>query len=366
MKVSCSRSELRDALRVVGGVVDPRNIKPILKDIHLRTTESAVELSATDLEVGIKYFVRDIKVEETGGIVIPADPLNGIVSESREERLSLLVEDSSLRVVGVGSRWKVMGVSEEEFPEIPDFPDERSIEVEGSVLCEMIAKTIFAVGVEKQRYALNGALLVVSKGSPRMEMVGSDGRRMAWIQRRANIPSPFDASSILPLKALQQVEKMIGREEIIRIILEERRILLKADKGVLVAQLLEGRFPPYKEVVPKDYDKRAEMPVDDFTNAVRQAAVLVPRESRAVALTFKQGKMVVESSSPESGDARVEMPVKYEGEAITIHFNPDYLLDGTKAMNNEVITLEMKDSSRAAVMRGGTDYLYLIMPISQD
>ena len=108
------------------------------------------------------------------------------------------------------------------------------------------------------------------------------------------------------------------------------------------------------------------LPFWAFTNAVRQAAVLVPRESRAVALTFKQGKMVVESSSPESGDARVEMPVKYEGEAITIHFNPDYLLDGTKAMNNEVVTLEMKDSSRAAVMRAGPDYLYLIMPISQD
>lgn len=366
MKVSCSRSELRDALRVVGGVVDPRNIKPILKDIHIRAATDGLEVSATDLEVGIRYVVRDVEIDQPGGIVVPADPMNGIVGESREDRLSMEVKDSHLIIQGKSSRFEVLGVSEEEFPEIPAFPEEESLEVEGTIFHEMVIKTIFAVGIEKQRYALNGTLLVAAARSARLEMVGSDGRRLAVIRRKANRPSPFSSSAIIPVKALQQAEKMINHEEIIKINLQERQILLKTERGVLVAQLVEGRFPPYKEVVPDDCDKRLEVQRDEFENAIRQAAVLASRDSRAVSLNMQANSLVLESSNPEAGAARVEIPVKYEGEAISIRFNPDYLLDGIKAIEDETIRLELKDPTRAAVMRAGPDYLYLIMPVTQD
>jgi len=366
MKLSCSRSELRDALRAVSGVVDPRNIKPILKDVHLCAAEDTVELSATDLEVGIKCSIRDVTVTETGGIVIPSEPLHGIVTESPDERLSMSAEGQALHVKGKDSVWKVMGAPEDEFPEIPGFPDETSLEIEGAVLREMITSTIFAVALEKQRYALNGALFVSVKGSPRIEMVASDGRRMAWIQRKANNSSPFDAAAIIPVKALQQLEKMIGDEEIVRVIVEERRILMRSDRGVIVAQLLEGRFPAYREAIPQDSDKLLEIDSARFDNAIRQAAVVAARKSRAVIMTFQAEKAVIESSSAEAGDAHVEIPVKYEGEPLTIQFNPDYLIDGTRAMGDVTIRMEMKDSARAAVMRGGADYLYLVMPITQE
>ena len=111
MKASCSRSELREALRVVAGVVDPRNIKPILKDIRVRTSNNVLELSATDLEVGIKYFVRDVEIQAQGGIVIPADALTGIVNESRDERLALEVSGTSMLVQGAGSKFQIVGVA---------------------------------------------------------------------------------------------------------------------------------------------------------------------------------------------------------------------------------------------------------------
>ena len=366
MNVSCSRSELREAIRVVGGVVDPNNIKPILKDVHIRVMETQMEISATDLEVGIKYFVSDVEVAEQGGIVVPVDPISGIVSESREDRLKLYVKDSHLLVEGQGSKFDVLGLPEEEFPEIPGFPDEESLEIEGAILREMIAKTIFAVGIEKQRYALNGALLVVTKDSPRLVMVGSDGRRLAVIKRKANANSPFTAKAIIPLKALRQVEKMIGEEEIVKIYLEERRILLKTEKGVMVAQLVEGRFPPYEDVVPDDCDKKLEVSRDAIGNAIRRAAILAAKETRAVSMEMAENKLVVSSSDPEAGDARVELGVSYEGPPLNIRFNPDYVLDGIKAMDDETIRFEFKDASRAAVMRGGVDYQYLIMPITQD
>ncbi len=366
MDLSCSRSELREVLRVVAGVVDPRNIKPILQDIHLRTADDCLEVSATDLEVGIRYLVRDVKVAAPGGIVVPAVPLNGVVSEARDERLSLRTEETMLVVEGRGSRFQMRGLSEDEFPEIPGFPEERALEVEGAVLAEMIEKTIFAVAVDKQRYALNGVLLVTKERSTRIEMIGTDGRRLAVIRRKANSASPFTASPIIPVKAVQQALKMIKHDEIVKLTARERQILIRTENGVLSAQLVEGRFPAYKEVIPDESDKRLEVPADEFVSAVRQAAVLTAKESRAVRLKASKGKLLIESSDPEAGEAHVEMEAKYEGDPIDIKFNPDFLLDGVKAVGEENIRLEMKDPARAAVMRGAADYLYLVMPVTED
>jgi DNA polymerase-3 subunit beta len=366
MKVTCSRAELKDALRVVSGVVDPRNIKPILKDIHIRTVNDMLEFSATDLEVGLKYFVKDVEIASQGGVVIPADPLAGIVNESRDEKLLLQVKDSSLIIEGAGSRFEIMGVAEEEFPTIPDFPEESCVEIEGSVLREMIAKTIYAVSIEKQRYALNGVLFVTKEKAARIDMVGTDGHRLAMIRRKANGPAPYTTSSIISVKALQQVEKMVGDEEIAKITVQERQVLVKSERGVLVAQLVEGRFPEYREVIPDDCDKKLEIGAEDLANAVRQAAVVTTREARQVWLKIDGKKVRIESQDPERGAAHVEIEAKYEGDPIEIRFNPDFLLDGLKAMGKEVIRFEMKDPARATVMRASADYLYLIMPIVQD
>jgi DNA polymerase-3 subunit beta len=366
MNLTCSRAELREALRLVTGVVDPKNIKPILKDIRLNATAEGLEISATDLEVGIKYLVRDVEVKQTGGIVIPADPIHGIVTESRTETLHMESQDTKLVLTCAGNRFNIMGVSEEEFPEIPDFPEEAALEMEGAILREMIDKTVFAVAVEKQRYALNGVLFVTKEKATRIEMVATDGRRLAMIRRKANVGAPATASAIIPVKALQQLHKMIGEEEIVKISLQERQVLMRGENGVLVAQLVEGRFPPYKEVIPEDCDKKLEVESEELGNAVRQAAVLTMRDSRAVSMKLSETARVIESSNPEAGDAHVEFGGKFEGEPIEIRFNPDLLLDGVKVMSGDSVRFEMKDRSRAAVMRTGSDYLYLVMPITQE
>lgn len=366
MKVTCSRTELKDALRVVSGVVDPRNIKPILKDIHVRTVNDLLEFSATDLEVGLKYMVRDVEIADQGGVVIPGDTLLGIVNEARDEKMSLTVKDHMLEIKGTGSRFEIMGVAEEEFPTIPDFPEDTCIEIEGSILREMIEKTIFAVSIEKQRYALNGVLFVTKEKTARIEMVGTDGHRLALIRRKSNAPAPYSTSSIISVKALQQVLKMIGDEEIVKITVQERQVLVKTERGVLVAQLVEGRFPEYKEVIPDDCDKKLEIDAEELSNAVRQAAVVTGREARQVWLKLDGKKLRVESQDPERGEAHVELEAKFEGEPLDIRFNPDFLLDGLKVMGKEVIRFEMKDPARAAVMRASADYVYLIMPIVQD
>ena len=265
-----------------------------------------------------------------------------------------------------GSRFQVMGVSEEEFPTIPDFPEEEALELEAAVLREMIEKTIFAVSVEKQRYALNGVLLSTKEKAAKVEMVGTDGHRLAVIRRKANGVAPFASSAIISVKALQELLKMIGGEDIVRIVVHERQVLIRSESGVLVAQLVDGHFPPYKDVIPADCDKKLEMDAEELGNAIRQAAVLTMAGSRTVTLKFAPGTLTIDSNDPELGEAHVALDAKYEGAPLEMRFSPEFLLDGLKAFGDETVRMEMKDASRPAVMRAGPDYLYLVMPIVQD
>jgi len=366
MNIVCSREGLRNALRTVSGVIDTRIVKEILKNVRLLAHDDVLEVSATDLDVAVRCFVRGVKVEREGGILVPAEKMIPIASESRAEELALQAEGAKLLISGKGSRFSVLGAPHEEFPEIPDFPDGRPLEIEGAVLREMVEKTVFAVAQERDRYALSGVLLVLKERSSALEMVATDGRRMALVRRKANVASPVAANAIVPVKALQQLQKIVSDEEVVKVAVEERRILVRGESAVLVAQLVEGRFPPYEEVIPADCDKKLEVATEEFVNAVRQAAVLAARDTRAVRLCAAPGRLTIESSDPEAGEAHVEMSAAYEGEPIDIRFNPEFLLDGAKAIDDESLRIEMKDPARAALMKGGPGYLYLLMPITQD
>jgi len=364
MKLSCSREALREALRAVVGIIDAKVVKDVLKNVRLRTVDGALELSATDLDVGVKSFVRDVEIERSGGVLVPADGLLGLMNESRLERVALEVEGAKLTITGTGSRFTFVGAPPEEFPEIPEFDDDQYVEVIGGVLREMIDKTIFAVAQEQGRYGLEGVLLVLKQRSARVEMVATDGRRLALIRRKANAASPVTATGIIPVKALKHLQKTLKDEEVVKVWLRERQVGVAGENDILVAQLVEGRFPPYEEVIPTDCDKKLDVDREEFVNALRQADVVSARETRAVRLRASAGRLEVEASDPARGEAHVEIPATYDGEPIEIVFSSGFLLDGAKAMDEETVRLEMKDRNRAAVMRRGTDYIYLVMPMA--
>lgn len=366
MKFVCNRAEMNDALQMIVGVVDPRHVKELLHSIKVEVRKNEVIFCATDLELAMRYTMSDVEVEEPGEMVLPATRFADIVRESRDERLVLHSEDSTCVIQGVDSLYHILGDRSDEFPEVPTFPEENVIEIEGAIIREMIQKTAFAAASEKMRYALNGVFFVVKENSQRLEMVATDGRRLAWIQRKANKKSPASAEVIVPTKAATQLQHMVGETEILKLHLAERHLFARTAQAELVAQLVEGKFPNYKDVIPKDMDKKFEIQASVLASAVRRTALLSEREgeSRGVNLNITSKQIVLTSSAPDRGDAKVEIEVEFTGEPMEIGLNPDFVVDGLKAIGDATVRVELRDRGTPCLLKDGTDYVYLTMPLT--
>lgn len=370
MQATINRQQLSTAVSLAQGVVDSRNIRPILHDICFRLGESGLEVAATDMETGIRiYLTEGVEVQEGGAVALPADEISAILRDSPDETLSLALDGSGgsrvCQIAGADSHYRITSDDPEEFPPIMPMPDAEPLLVDAQVLAEMVKKTRFAAAEEVMRYALNGVLLVAKKGDKGIDMVGADGRRLALIRRRAAESAPSDVSAILSLKSVALLEKILAdREGSVRITTTERQVWLDVGDVQLVAQLIEGHYPNYEEVIPDDCERRAVVDREAFLSAIRRASVVLVQEFNAVDLVFEPGTLKVLAETPERGSAEVTLQAKYEGSAASMRFCPDYLTDMLKVADDDEAVVEFKDVSRPAILRCGRNYQYVVMPIA--
>ena len=386
MKLTCERAALLEAVSLAGVLASARAAKPILQNVKLEATGGHLDVLGTDLEVGIRYRVENLEITEDGEAAVNAARLLGIVRESQDEKLLIEVTEKTCVIKGSDSEFDLPTDDAGEFPEIPGFEDKGQVKITRSELSDLVTKTAFAAASESTRYALNGVNVVF--GANKMEMVATDGRRLAYAKCKAAGATAEMGTVIIPTKALLQFLRLPsvkdgsegepeegqakkpvkkskkGSGESALISVKDNQVRLQSGNGLVVSQLVEGQFPPYHEVIPKDSNKKATLVRESFLSAVRRAALLTTEEARSVKLSFGTGKVILRSQAPEAGTATVELGMKYEGEPIDISFNPNFLTEALRVMTEEELTLEMSEPSRPAVMRGDGDYLYVVMPIN--
>src|SRR3954467_14076429 len=366
MKVICNRGALLEALTVAGNVVNPRTPKPVLQCIKITAADDKLTLAATDLEVAIRYSDAQVQIEQPGEILLPADKFRDIVRESMDDTLSIELIGEQAQIKGQDSVFKIFTQPAAEFPPVPDFQGEADFEVAGGHLKRLIGQTLFAAAKESTRYAFNG-VLVVAKGK-KISLVSTDGRRLA--QANGDLSSagklPKDgARAIIPTKALQLVEKLIDDpEEAVGFQMRENQVIVHTSNATLTSNLVEGQFPPYEDVIPKDTDRKMTASTADFLSAIRRAALLTTEESKGVRMHFSKKGLVLTSRSPESGEATVNFPCKYEGSDVEIGFNPTFLTDALKVVDSDEISLEMTAPNRPGLLKAGPNFLYVIMPVN--
>src|SRR5687767_5692085 len=365
MKVICNRGALLDGLLMAGNVVASRTPKPVLQCVKLTAEENTLTIAATDLEVAIRYSDNQVQIERAGEALVPADKLRDIVRESVDDTLSIEVANDNATIKGQDSKFTIYTQNPKEFPPVPDFSGEADFEIAGGHLKQLIGQTLFAAAKESTRYAFNG-VLVVAKGKT-IQLVSTDGRRRAQAKgdlvSDAGLPK-VDAKAIVPAKALNLIYKLVDDpEEAVGFQIRENQVIFHTASATLTSNLVEGQFPPYEDVIPKDVDKKMTAATADFLSAIRRAALLTTEESKGVRMAFTKKGLVLTSRSPESGEATVNFPCKYEGADVEIGFNPSFLVEALRVVDTDEISLGLTAPNRPGLLRGRPNFLYVIMPV---
>jgi DNA polymerase-3 subunit beta len=363
----CHREGLLSACQLASVAVATRDVKPILKNLKAIVDEDRCTLMATDLELGIRLEVRGVKVEESGEAILPAARLTAILRESSDEELSLEASPDACVVRGQYNEFEMPSEDPGEFPDIPSFAGEKYHELPAGQLREMIRRTIFAVAAENPRYALTGIMWELT--GPSARLVATDGRRLAVVDGPATAHGGHDTKGqtpVVPTKAMGLLERNLqDPDEMVRVSLSPNEALFKTERAMIYSRLVEGRYPPYREVFPKKQTVKVPLVVGPFHAAVRQAAIMTDDESKKVVFGFGPKKLTLQARGAATGRSKVELPLDYDGKAVNISFDPKYVTDLLRVLNPEdALTLELIDGNSVALFKSGDHYSYIVMPLS--
>ncbi len=369
MKVTCDRGVLVNALSLADSVAVARTPKPVLQCVKIRADESGLRIASTDLEVAVHLVVHQVQVGEAGEVVVPSAKLTGIVKESVDPTITIEADDETTHIRGADSHFKMFGLPPADFPPVGTFEEEADFQMDSEQLAGLIGRTLFATARETSRYAINGVLL--ERHGKELSMVATDGRRLAVAKGSCLSGSDEPTQAIIPTKALNLLTKLFHEpQETVRVKVTGQQAMFATETATLTTNLVEGNFPPYQDVIPKDSEEQATFAKDILASAVRRAALLTNEESKGIKFQFGPdgngaGQLVLSSRAPEMGEAEVTVPMEsYSGEGIEIGFNPAFVTDGLKVADQEKVTFEFKAANKPGLMRVDDSFLYVIMPVS--
>jgi len=362
MKISSNTKHVLNCLQTLSFAIPQRTTKPVLYNLYLKTTDTALEIRGTDLDLGVIGQITQVEIEEPGEVLIPSKELLDILRETQAETFTLKTEGESAVLETDNSYFRLMGFSTEEYPAIPEMENTPDISIAANLLQTMIRQTRFACAHEVTRYALSGVFMTLKEGS--MELVSTDGKRLARYVIPQNDYKGTTLEGIIPIRGIQGMEHLLAESETVEIKLTKNKIFMRTKGYEITSRLVEGRFPNYEAIIPKELKNHATFNVAKITSALRQAAILVNPESPSVKLIFSSGRLRIVSMAAEVGESKVEMPIQYKGKKVEIAFNPQFLLDIMKAVESEDLEMGFNGPSEPSVIKEGDVYTCVVMPIT--
>ena len=369
MKIKINRESFLRVFQIAAAVAPARSPKTILQNVKLDVSKDGGILTATDTEVGVRLNVPDIEVEAAGTAVVPVTRLSMILRESNDEMLQIDADADRTLITGTQSRFELQAQNPDEFPQVASFDDTDYYELNAGVLKELIRRTLFATDSESSRYALGGVLLEMDDKT--ITAVGTDGRRLAKMQGLVKkVGNPASGSTtIVPSRAMQLMERILPDGNVpVQLSARANDLLMREPQGIFYTRLVEGRFPKWRDVLPKREDtNRIDITVGPMYRALRQAAIVSSEESRGIDFTFRDGSLVLSNTTAEVGQSRIEMPVPFDKDEMTITLDHRFVADFLKVLQPEkTFTLDIENGEAAAYCETDDNYGYVIMPLSKD
>lgn len=361
MKFSISKEAFLEAIQQVQHVVSTRTTLAILSNVLLRANDGSLELTTTDLDVGVSGSVN-ADVEDAGATTLPARRLATIIRELPADEIEVSVDEKNVASIKSGpSFFKVHGLSSEEFPPLPKFDGAREFTVEQPVLRDCLRKTSYSISTDETRYVLNGILFSFKNNT--LTMVATDGRRLAMVEQELEFPQSHETEFIVPTKAVNELQRLLGDKGDVTIKVTGSQVGFDLDGSFLVSKLIEGNYPNYRQVIPGEAKERIALERETLLKAVSRVSILSSEKSNSVKMQFSPGQVEIVASSPEIGEARESLAINYKGPPITIAFNPEFLMAPLRNLTADEIQLHLIDEISPGVLRTGTNFLYVLMPM---
>ena len=366
MRFTISREKLQEGLAAVTAAVPAKTTLPVLSNLLVETTERGIRLSATDLDIAVSTEVS-ADVETPGAITIPAKKLSEIARELPPSPVKVSASGEQRVTIECGrSKFKLLGLPRDEFPTFPTVRFNDSWRVKSGELQKLISHVAFAVSTEESRPILNGVLWELRED--RMRMVATNGHRLSKMELPVVASSAPPGDLIVPPKALEQIKRLFPAEEELEIARGENHLGFRSPFTSVFTRLVEGPYPNYEQVIPKDNDRFCLCDKAALTSALKRMSVIASDQTHRIKMSFNTGMLKFSVTTPDLGEASDELPVNYNGDQLDIGFNATYLLEILRYMPTEQVRLTFKAPERAATIEpeGWDDpakYLCLVMPL---
>jgi DNA polymerase-3 subunit beta len=367
MKFTITRQNLHQGLTAVSASIPSKTTLPILSNILIEAKDGAVRISGTDLDVGVRVRVP-AEVKEPGTLTAPGRKLQEITRELADQPVDVTTRGDQLELRCGRAHFKLNGLPAGDFPSLPEVSFEEGWSASGKDLLSLIRHTAFAVSTEESRPVLNGVLWELRDGE--MRMVATNGHRLAKMTIPAGPSVQTTAQLIVPPAALQQVQRLFNEEETVKVARGGNHLGFAAEGTEVYTRLIEGTYPNYEQVIPRDNDRFAVVERRGLESAIRRVAAVASDQTHRIRLKFEDGRVEFNVLTPDLGEAHDEVEVSYSGEPLTIGFNANYLLEVLRYVGTDEVRMGFKAPERAATVEPVVgedetppDYLCLVMPL---
>lgn len=369
MEFTVNKTDLARELALCQTIADKKTTIPILSNILLEAREDRVFLTATDLELGVRTSCP-ARVQQSGAGTIPAKRLVSYVSLLPDADVHVkFLENQWASLVCGRSRTRIAGISAENYPELPSMP-EPIAELPLQTLNALIVRTVFAISVEESRFTLGGALLLLKERS--VAMVATDGHRLAYAESTGELPGLRGVyRALAPRKALDEIRRLgqdLPADLMVRFAGDENHLFFQAGHRLFVSRRLAGNFPDFERVLPREHPHSVVIPRQEFRDAVKRVQVFSDERSHAVRLHVGAGEVQIQSSLSETGESEESIPAEYEGPAVEVSFNANYINNFLEAIGNERVVFHFRDREAAGEFNPSGEpaeilYRYIVMPM---
>jgi DNA polymerase-3 subunit beta len=361
MKVKIAKQALLEGLQMVQNVVATRSTLPILSNVLLEAEDGKLFLTTTNLEVTVKCAV-EAEVDKEGAGTLPARRMSGIVRELPDKSIEIDIDEKNTGTIRCNSSYfRVVGLGSDEFPPMPKTGGKYTYHIDQGAFREMLRKTAYAASTDETRYILNGVLL--SFKEDKLTMVATDGRRLALVEYEMEFPEDASGDMVLPTKAVNELLHTLGDDGELKISSGNNQITLEFNEIVIASKLIEGTYPNFRQVIPTQCEERITVEREELLTAMRRTSLVTTEKSNTTTLSFGKNKLTVSTKTPDVGEARETIPIKYTGKEITIAFNPEYVMDALRNLSNDEIFVELTDELSPGVIKCDIPFLYVLMPM---